>query len=143
MEHLAAIGTYIQSNILAILVAVIASFVVGFIWHGPLFGKKWMEYNNMKKPDTVKFSDMVPGIVASVVMAFVQAAILGRAFELVSLTGIGQALLIGAIISIPFTGLAIVNHYAWEGKKPGHMLLDGSYNLASTLAIAAVLYSMA
>ncbi|HLD39833.1 MAG TPA: DUF1761 family protein, partial [Candidatus Nanoarchaeia archaeon] len=31
-----------MANYLAVLVAAIAAYVVGFLWYGPVFGKKWM-----------------------------------------------------------------------------------------------------
>lgn len=144
MLHLIAVGTYIQTHLFAIILAIAATYVIGFIWHGPLFGKQWMAYNKMTPPkkEDMKFSMMLPGLSANFVMVFVQAAILGRALELVALGGIGDALIIATILSVPFTGLAIVNSYAWEGKKPGHMLLDASFYLVSLWAVAAVLYVM-
>lgn len=31
----------IEVNYLAIVVSAVAAFAIGFIWHGPLFGKTW------------------------------------------------------------------------------------------------------
>ena len=41
-------------NWLAVLVAVVASFFFGWLWYGPLFGKKWaslMKFPTDMKPD--------------------------------------------------------------------------------------------
>ena len=143
MVHLIAIATYVQTHILGVLLAVIASFVIGFLWHGPLFGKQWMKYNKlpMPKKEDMKFSMMIPGICASLVMAFIQAAVMGRTFEIVALAGVSQALLIATILWLPFTALTIVNEYTWAGKSAGHMCFDALYNLASMWAIAGVLYA--
>lgn len=143
MIHLLAIADYIQSHVLGMVLAIVASFFVGFLWHGPLFGKQWMKLNGIQKPkpEDIHFSMMVPGICASVLMAFVQAAVMGRTFQLVSLSGIAQALLIAVILWLPFTALTIANEYAWAGKKFAHICFDALYNLASMLAIAAVLYA--
>ena len=143
MIHLVAISGYVQTHILGILLAIVASFVVGFTWHGPLFGKQWMAYNKMTPPkkEDMKFSMMLPGICANVVMVFVQSAVLGRTFQLVSLTHIGDALMIATIFWLPFTGLAIANSYAWEGKRFGHIILDASFYLVSLWVVAAVLYA--
>jgi len=32
----------IEVNYLAVFIATIASFVFGWLWYGPLFGKAWM-----------------------------------------------------------------------------------------------------
>jgi|GEM_PF-446096 len=144
MDHLIAVAQYVQTHWIAVLLAVAASFLVGFLWHGPLFGKHWMKFNNIAEPrkEDIKFSMMIPGISASLVMAFVQAAIMGRAFELVALSNIGDALIIAVILWLPFTALTIVNEYTWAGKSVAHMCFDAFYNLASMLAIAAVLFAM-
>ena len=36
-------------NFLAVIVAAFSAFFVGWIWYGPLFGKKWMELNGFTK----------------------------------------------------------------------------------------------
>ncbi len=143
MEHLVAVGQYVQGHVLGIVLAIVASIAIGFMWHGPLFGKQWMAYNKMTPPKKkdIKFSMMVPGLVMSVIMLFVQASVLGRAFQLVSLTGIGQALIIAVIIWLPFTALTIANIYVWSGKPKGLVMLDCGYSLASMLATAAILYA--
>lgn len=142
MLHLLAIIAYLQTHFLVVLLATLASFVVGFLWHGPLFGKQWMKYNNIKQPkkEDVQFSMMLPGIIASLVMAFVQAALLGRAFQILALSSVFDALLIATLFWLPFTALTIINEYAWAGKSAGHMAYDCAYNLVSLWAIAAVMY---
>ncbi len=143
MVHLFSVGTYVQTHVVGMVFAVLASFVVGFLWHGPLFGKQWMKYNHMKQPkkEDMKFSMMIPGIIASLVMAFVQAAVMGRTFQILALNGIGDALLVATIFWLPFTALAIINEYTWAGKSWGHICYDCAYNLASMWAIAACLYA--
>ena len=40
-----------QVNFLAIIVCAVVSMIVGTIWYGPLFGKKWMKHFNFTKED--------------------------------------------------------------------------------------------
>jgi hypothetical protein len=142
MIHLVAVWQYIASHPLGILLAIVASFVVGFLWHGPLFGKHWMKFNKIAqpKPGEVTFSMMLPGILASIAMALVQSAVLGRTFEILLLSHVGHALIIATIIWLPFTALVLLNEYTWAGKSYGHTAFDSAYNLVSLWAIAAVLY---
>ncbi len=142
MIHLLAVGQYVQTHVLSIVLALVVSYVIGFLWHGPLFGKQWMKYNKMTPPkkEDMKFSMMLPGLTANFVQVVVQSAVLGRTLQIVQLDNISHALIIATILWLPFTGLTIVNSYAWEGKKVGHMALDAGYYLVSIWAIAAVLY---
>ncbi|OGJ55460.1 hypothetical protein A3D88_04340 [Candidatus Peribacteria bacterium RIFCSPHIGHO2_02_FULL_52_16] len=142
MDHLLAVAAYVQTHVLSIFLALVVTYAIGFTWHGPLFGKQWMAYNKMtpsKKKD-MKFSMMLPGLSASFVLTVLQSAVLGRTFQILQLSSVADALLIATILWLPFTGMVIVNSYAWEGKKPGHMALDAGFYLVSLLAIAAVLF---
>lgn len=143
MEHVVAIGHYVQGHVLGIVLAIVASIAIGFLWHGPLFGKRWMAYNGMTPPrkEDMKFSMMVPGLAMSAVMLFVQAAVLGRAFQLVALANVWQALIIAVIIWLPFIALTLANIHTWSGKPKGMTVLDAGYSLASMLATAAILYA--
>ncbi len=142
MEHLIPIFGYVQSHILGILLAILASYVVGFLWHGPIFGKLWMELNNIKPPkkEDMKFSMMLPGLSANFVLVFVQSAVLGRAFQILLLPSICYAFIIATILWLPFTCLTIVNSYAWLGKPVKMMVLDAAHYLVAIWVIAAVLY---
>ena len=83
---------------------------------------------------------MLPGIAANTVMVFVQSAVLGRAFKILLLPNIGYAFIIATILWLPFTGLTIVNSYAWTGKPVKLMVLDAAHYLVALYAVAAVLY---
>lgn len=144
MEHIIALVGYAQSHALAILACIILSYVVGSVWHGPLFGKQWMAYNKITPPkkEDMKFSMMVPGLVASFFHMLVMTTVMGRTFELVALANVWQALLIAFILWFAFLGLAFANSYAWEGKPVGHWAISAGYYLVMMLASAAILYAM-
>ena len=142
MIHLLAVGQYVQTHIIGILLAILATYVIGFMWHGPLFGQVWMKLNGIKppKPEEMKFSMMLPGLSANFVAVFVQSAVLGRTFQIVELRSVVDALLIATILWLPFTALTIVNTNAWLGKTWKLTLLDAAHYLAAIWAVAAVLY---
>ena len=52
----------LKINIIAVLAAVVANFILGFIWYTPLFGKAWgkeMGYDpNMKPEKSAMFKGM-------------------------------------------------------------------------------------
>ncbi len=143
MIHLIAIAGYVQSHVLGIFLALLATYVIGSVWHGPLFGTLWMKLNNipMPKKEDVKFSMMLPGLSANLVMVILQSAVLGRTFQIVRLDNIGQALLIATIIWLPFSALLLANIYAWSGKSYKVWLLDAAHAWISILAVAAILYA--
>lgn len=142
MPHILAIAGYVQTHLLSIFLAILVSYAVGFLWHGPLLGKQWMAANGITppKPEEMKFSMMLPGLTANFVLVFVQSAVLGRAFQILDLAHIGHALLIATVLWLPFTALVIVNIYAWVGRSWKAMALDCAHALLALWAVAAVLY---
>ena len=66
-------------NLKAVAVSALAAFFIGFMFHGPLFGKLWMKLAKIQPTGNEKFSDMVPQMVfnmlANLVTAFVLAVI--------------------------------------------------------------------
>ena len=67
----------LKINIIAVLVAVIANFILGAFWHGPLFGKAWgheMGYDPAMKPDKrVMYKGMAFMVIGNFLFAWVLA----------------------------------------------------------------------
>ena len=78
----------VSINYWAVLVAAAANFIIGFMFHGPLFGKMWMKLANVTPTGNEKFKDMIPQMVwnflANVLFAYVLAVV--YAFSVLSLT---------------------------------------------------------
>lgn len=143
MEHLLAVWNYVATHPLGVVGAIAASFILGFLVHGPLFGPVWIRLNGITPPTPgeMKLSLMIPGFIASILLPFFQVAVLGRTFQIVALTGMWQALLIAAIIWFPFTAMVIANEYLWAGKSWKLVAFDALYNLATVWLIAAIAYA--
>jgi len=64
-------------NFISVLVAAIAAFVVGFLFHGPFLGKLWMRLANIHPTGNEKLSDMIPqmlkNLLANIVCAYILA----------------------------------------------------------------------
>lgn len=67
-------------NFMAVLVAAVANFMIGFLMHGPVAGKLWMKLANITPTGNEKFSDMVPQMVknfiVNIVLAYVLAVVI-------------------------------------------------------------------
>lgn len=94
----------IPINHLAVIVATVAAFIVGFMFHGPLFGKLWMKLANVTPTGKEKFSDMYGQIAISIltylVMAYGFAVIYAFAFT--------SSLLGGATVMTGLTAAFVV-----------------------------------
>lgn len=62
-----------QINMMAVLVAVVANFIFGFLWYTPLFGKAWaqeMKFDTSVKPPS---SEIAKGMIFMVIGNFFMA----------------------------------------------------------------------
>lgn len=70
-------------NLLAVLVAAVVAFVIGFLFHGPVFGKLWMKLAKITPTGNEKFSDMYGqmfmNLVANLITAYVIAVLVNLA----------------------------------------------------------------
>jgi hypothetical protein len=133
-----------QLNWLAILVAAIASMVVGFLWYSPiLFAKPWMREMGYDPNDKAKTQEMqksagpayAGSFVASLLAAFTLALILHamRGQDLhVGLT-LSFHVWLGFVATVQFTGALFMKH----GMKL--FAINTGYQLVCYLVMGAIL----
>lgn len=134
-------------NIVAVLVAAIAAFVLGFLWYGPVFGNAWIRMMKIPKAevDAMKakgmgamLPHMAAGFVQQIVIAGVLALLLARLGVADAMGAAGLAILIwfGFVASI------MLNTVLWENRKMDLYLFNITYHLVSLVLIAEVLVAM-
>ena len=141
----------IKINFLAIAVAVVANFILGFVWYTPLFGKIWgreMGFDMEKKPPT---SVLIKGMLIMVIGNFLMAWVFPRNLAVWNPVTWGLA-----PSEIPPAGFALsaafftwlgfylpidLNTVAWEMKSWKLFLINTVYHLL-TLIIAAFIILM-
>jgi len=111
-------------NFWAIFVASLSAFVIGGIWYGPLFGKRWQVANHLTDDDLAKSNPWV---------------IYGGAFVLTTLAAFSLALFIGAkgdwafgLFAGAMTGVFFVSTFLgvlslFERRPLGLVLINTGY----------------
>lgn len=142
MTHLTIAGQYIMTHPAGILFALVATYVIGSTWHGPMFGKQWMKLNKipMPKKEDMKFSMMLPGLIANLFLVVTECAVLGAFYAAFGTETITEALVIAAMIWLPFSALLLANIYSWGGKPMKLIILDSAHALVSLMAVAAIVF---
>jgi len=128
-------------NYLAVLVSAVASMVIGSIWYGPLFGKKFMAAMGMDQWSPEKQAEMKKGMammyvvqfIASLVMFYVLAWFIG---------GLDQMTLSGGLMTAfwAWLGFALpikIGEAIWGGKWP--LFWIGIGNMLVTLLVAGAI----
>ena len=135
----------------AIGIAVIAHFVLGFIWYTPLFGKIWakeMGMENMEADKEAMKKAMIKGMVIMLIGNFFMAYVFSHnmaAWEFVP--GMEEMGIVGkAMNAAIFTWLGFflpvdLGTITWEQKSFKLFAINTGYHLASLVLVAFILAS--
>ena len=113
-------------SLLATLVATVLGFVLGALWYGPLFGKRWMAAVGMTPEDLRRdFSPaktygatFVLGLIASYVFGLYLGPNPGRAFAIAA----------GAAAGLCWVATALATNYLFERRSVELIAINGGYH---------------
>lgn len=139
----------LQINFLAIIISVVATFILGFIWYTPLFGKVWgkeMGYDPNEKPDKgVMFKGMAFMVIGNFLLAWVFAHNIAAWSFVPGMDEMSKAA--SAMNSAIFTWLGFylpgeLGSTVWEKKSWKLFFINTGYHLATLLVAAFILTYM-
>lgn len=135
----------IEVNYVAVLAATVASFAVGFLWYGPLFGTMWMKLRGITKAHMQKGQkDMGKTYGMSFTVSLITAYVLSHVMTM-SMNYFGYPKLNTGLTSAFWMWLGFVMPTQATatlfGDKRNWKLfgIDTGYQLASLLVMGAVL----
>ncbi len=127
-----------EVNWLAVLVAGVIPMVIGFLWYGPLFGKKWLALMEMTEEDIMKDFNPAKTYGLSFLLSLVTAYVLAQL-----LAGSEGGVMIGVHMGLLVTVGFMLNFghqkVAFERSKPGLFALSLGFNCACLVSQAVVL----
>ncbi|MEQ1849703.1 MAG: DUF1761 domain-containing protein [Candidatus Peribacteraceae bacterium] len=130
-------------NLAAVLVAAAVAFIIGFLWHGPLFGKQWMTLMEIpqSKVDAMKaqgMGPMVPRMVAAYVQQCVIAFVVSYLATMLAVTDAVSAIYFAVLLWFGFIATVLLNTVLWEERKMNLYLFNVTYHLVTLIAITLV-----
>lgn len=139
--------TTVDINYWAVLVAAIASMVIGFLWYGVLFGKIWTRMMGWDPNDTARMEAMKKEankgytlqFIGSLVMAYVLAHALVFASAYSNTTGFNAGLMVGFWNWLGFIAPVTLGSVLWEGKSWNLWVLNNGHNLLSLVVMGVIL----
>ncbi|MBK9455766.1 MAG: DUF1761 domain-containing protein [Bacteroidetes bacterium] len=137
-------------NIIAILVAMVANFIIQMVWYTALFSKSWskeMGYDPNMRPDKkAMFKGIALSLVGSLLFAWVLAFYLAGwkfipgANEMTPvMTGFNSALSVCMGFFIPVQ----LSRVVWEKHSWKLFFINVGYHIVSTVVVALILSLMA
>ena len=125
-------------NYLAILVAGIASMVLGFLWYGPLFGKAWMQMMGFTMKDMKK--KQKEGMTRTYLIAFVGTLVMAYVLSVfVENMGIEGGLTTAFWLWLGFIATVSLGNVLWGGKPFKLWILNNAYNLVNLAVLVLIL----
>jgi Protein of unknown function (DUF1761) len=127
----------IAVNYLAVVVAAIAGFLLGWGWYSA-FGKVWMAGLGKTKEDCDQKPSPIPFIIAAVsclLMAWMLAGLMGHLANVTVKGGLMTAFFVWA----GFVLTTVATNHAFEGLKPVVTAIDAGHWLAVLLLMGAII----
>lgn len=131
-------------NYLAVLVAAASSMITGFVWYGPLFGKKWMAYMGWRPEESEQRKKgatrgYIVMFIGSLLMAYILAHALIFAGTYLNSSGLSAGLMVGFWNWLGFVAPITIGTVLWEGKPWGLFFLNAGYQLLNMLVMGVIL----
>jgi hypothetical protein len=131
-------------NLWSVLVAAVATMVLGFLWYSPLlFARPWMVLMGYDPDDKARLAEMQKGAGKlygiSFVGSLISAFMLGKIIEIATVNAIPYGLKIGLAVWLGFVTTVQLTGTLF-GKRPTKLyLIDTGYQLVCYLAMGAIL----
>lgn len=136
-------------NYLAVLVAALAQFIIGAVFHMPPVGKLWMKLANVKPPKDGKVppmgAPMLKNYIVNVLFAYgLMIVYMNMAASSLNpngagiATGICSAIIVWFFFLVTSTSVDVI----WMGKSWKLWLYEAGVSLLSLIAMGAIIASM-
>jgi len=142
----------IEINYVAIVIAVVANFLVGFLWYTPLFGKAWVKEMGFDMTQKPPAGAMMRGMIIMVIGNFLMAYVFAHNIAVWNPVTWGQAPsemspIANAFTAAFFTWVGFfvpmdLNSVAWEMKSWKLFFINTSYHLLALIVVALILILM-
>lgn len=130
----------VDINYAAVIVAALASFVLGWLWYSPaLFGKSWMRLSDITPTTEQKKKGMTQGMLFGLIAALVMSYVLAHFVDFARATTAAGGAQAGFWSWLGFVATVTLGGVLWEGKKWGLWALNNAYQLLSLLIMGIIL----
>jgi len=142
----------IEINYVAILIAVVANFILGFIWYTPLFGKVWAKEHGFDMTQKPPSGALAKGMIIMIIGNFLMAYVFAHNIAVWNPVTWGQppadvSPVMNAFTAAFFTWLGFflpldLNTVAWEMKSWKLFFINTVYHLLALIVVALIIIMM-
>jgi hypothetical protein len=117
-------------NVLAVLVATLSTFLVGWLWYGPLFGKAWMNAVGLSE-EQIQQGNMAKifgfAFFFELIMAFNLAVFLTGSPEAAEMMNAQMGAFYGFLAGFGWVFFALAVNSLYEQKSWKYIFINGGY----------------
>jgi hypothetical protein len=142
----------VHINMVAIIIAVVANFVLGFIWYTPLFGKAWAKELGIDTTQKPPSGALMKGMVFMIIGSFFTAWVFAHNIKAwdpetwgqgpSAMSPAGNAFAAGIFTWLGFFFPVDLGAVAWENRSWKLFFINTGYHLVSMLVMAMILCYM-
>jgi len=122
-------------NWLAVIVGVVVSNALGFLWYGPLFGNAWMRMIGKRREEIQSEPSMYIITMVASAITMVVLAVIVRAMGSANLL---EGALAGAVTWLGIGATATFVYTTFEGPPTNVWALNGAYQLVVYVVMGAL-----
>ena len=126
-------------NYIAITIATIASYVLGFVWyHWAVFGEAWADALSLSKEDADNTEGLGGAFVISLVSGLSKTLFMALLMSLTGISGFLNGLCLGAVVSTVFTCTSI-GYYNGFARTPSKLtFINSAHSVVELCLIGAI-----
>ena len=128
-------------NILAVVVAAVATFLLGAVWYSPvLFAKQWMHAHGYtaEKVEEIKKKGVTRAYAVAAVCYLVMAYVLALLASYTQATSLAQGLWLGFLVWLGFAATLGLTANMFSDKPVAVWVIDAGYQLAYLLVMGVI-----
>lgn len=138
-------------NNIAILIAVVANFILGWVWYGPLFGKAWGKEMGMPMDQKPAAGVMIKGMIFMIIGCWLTANVLAHdaaawamvpGMTLTDISAVKFGFMGGFFTWIGFFVPQQLSGVAWENKSWKLFAINVAYSFVALQVVAQILSHM-
>lgn len=134
-------------NILAVSLAAITAFILGFLFHGPVTGKLWMKLADIHPTGNEKMKDIVPQLLWNLLANFVTASGLAVIYLFASSSAYINKGVCGGIVCALWIWLGFIvtstsMEVIWFKRSVKLWLFECACSLVVMIAMGAIIASL-
>lgn len=127
----------------SVIVAALAAFIIGFLWHGPVFGRQWMKLMKitpaqMKKGQEKMAKKMPVYLLVAFAQQLLTAFVIAVFVSMVAAFDPVSAFLLAFWMWLGLIATTLLNGVLWEERSIPLYLFNITYHLVSIIAITMI-----